>query len=604
MRDSFIERNIDSDYIDGLTPQDDGLSQILGQQMSRFDIPRHSQMRTNVDWAIGYISSLNLVASVLPVKNYPIENKDSVMDEADYRRWQIKATWDANKFKTHIDKIIADACISGEGIGRVEVARSGRSDILSSRLKWRNWRGVWYDSQSEMDDFKDARYLFDLQWQDIDIVSAYHNIPHGDIEMYSRVPELDRNRDESLILMSNDSYDNISSGFTGDERKQVLYGQVWYRDFKERKVKYAPIVVSRDLSEIKFLKAPSSPYEHNSIPYVRLVADRYKKDGLPYSPLTRLRRGQERFMQYPFRAIIELASGRKAIASVDCIPKDENGIPLFSPDEWAKVAKDWLNSPNGILFKRSGLQEDDFQILNNDAVLKNMIDLFTILSQSSEKSGMPIDPGLLGQSTNIHAAVALQEKAKQAHLSLNRLTNNYSNLVEEVGELTLCHIIQYGEAMEFVSPMREDGTVEDEVDKPEGTMSQVRMKYRITTKNRESGFETEQLKMITEMIKVVPEKLQPAILYIANSIVPFGNSGAMKDLAKMLLKEGIDLPDSMLDNQMRKEKKQMAEGQAQQQQEAAEFQKRAAEAEIEEKETKSDEQAAKAILARAKALQN
>ena len=578
------EREIDVRYVDGETPLDDRFAKQFGRNMSKWDIPRHNTIRRNLDWVEGYLARQRLVASVVSSTNY---NNPDTLVEAEWRQWQVKSVWDRQDYNDTIRHIIRDCVGSGEGIGRVQIVKKMFSDgshIYVNKLLRRNWRGVWYDSEIDDDTFNNCIYLFDIAKQDAYIVAMNHGKNVEEINNWQEEATLDKRIDRTY-----GSYTQEMGDMGSGVRKMVYYGQAWWKDYKDgiATTYYAPIIASPDLDKIKFLEPPRKPYNHNEIPYVRLVADRNSRTGLVYSPLTRLRRGQERFLQYPMRNLIRLTQGRQAVVTADCIPKDDKGQLLYSLPEYSRIVQEFIEGDRGVLVTTPDSRtKENFKILENEVLVSKMIELYTLLMSSSETTGMPIDPALLGKSSNINAAVAIQEKAKHAHLSLNRITENHIRLVKKIGHLTLAHIIEYGDEMEFSQWTDQEGTVSEPPRFPD-TMMTARFDYNVVAKSRDTGFEEEQIKMIGEFVKVVPQELAAALLMTAHNILPLGNNAAMQDFAKLMLRAGLPVPDGMMTREMKEAHAQMQAAANKEKEEATGLQKADAGAEIEKKQSEA-----------------
>ena len=230
-RENNIERGIDADYVDGLTPMDDDFARQLGGNMSKHDIPNHNNMKREVSWVEGYVANLNLASHVSPASMYPTQGREEILKATEYMKKRVKSIHDAFDYKREYEQIIRDAAVSGEGIGRVEVKKT-RSGQVVSTLRRRNWRGVWYDTTNERDDFEDSRYIFDLSYQDIDIVSLKHDIKEEELLEYAKIATLNKSIDESLVFYNNRYHSEnyyLSEEFA--YRKQVGYGQVWWKQF-------------------------------------------------------------------------------------------------------------------------------------------------------------------------------------------------------------------------------------------------------------------------------------------------------------------------------------------------------------------------------------
>lgn len=113
-RDNKIERKLDADYFDALTPVKDKAG--IELDMHENDLPKVSTIRRNVDWAVGYIDNRKQNIRILPHGF----GDERLKAWADYRQFQYHAIWKACKAKRKMTKVLQDAGITGEGIGRVK----------------------------------------------------------------------------------------------------------------------------------------------------------------------------------------------------------------------------------------------------------------------------------------------------------------------------------------------------------------------------------------------------------------------------------------------------------------------------------------------------
>lgn len=585
-RVSLHNRKRDADYFDGMTPSNDYMSQEFGY--NEHENVKINTIRRNVDWAAGYIKGLKLNSRVVPQSNNEMARKYS-----EYRNWQLTSQWEACKAQRQVDKALEDALITGEGFLRIKTEM-----VLKNRVRavveHKSWKNIFYDRMNM--DLNKARYLFHLSFQSPERLIERYPKHKTKIMEYKTYILNDRGIDQS------EAHEFRTSDINPNE-EHIAFGEAWWREYDENhpdgKVVYAPIIADEALNKVHLLEPPRSPYTFNKFPFVSIVADRYKRDGYPYSPLVRHSIGIEKVKQYALRSVIEAASRSGAVIDSRAFPDD----PDISHDQFAQSVADQLSRPKGLAVVNN---LEGVLMRDNHNEMNNMITLFKMLLESSSVNGIQMDPALLGSTTNLTAAVAMQEKARHADLSLTKPIESYQSAIEDLGEMMLAMIAQSEMLMEFPAFINDDGEINNmdmtEIEQfgadNKRAIEGFRFAYRVVADQSKTGYEQELLKMITEMAKVAPD-LAPGLLLAADRIVPMGK-GIFEAMATMVQETGRPMPTNLLPEKLRKRGEEMQQKVQEQEQQKAEMEKQGFMAEIDKMDSETAKLDTEAELNQAK----
>lgn len=540
-RQNRAERIKDISFYDNITPLADKAAAGLGYG---HDTPRINTIREKVDWAVGQISKVKMMTKVL-------SNGRSAKFAriAEWRQNQVSSHMKVCKFNREMRKVLKDAVLSGEGIALVKMTRekNGDDDFYLTRVKHRNWRNIFYDSDYREDDFRESKYLFDVSWHDCDDIIAKYKGSKKEIEAMKYSIQRDDNPDQSLAAFyQNDFYSNINSmsdNTTGDGRMKVLYGMVWWREKADGRtrgvVKYAEVVVSPSFGTLHLLTKPQMPFNMHEIPYIRVVAGRYQETGHVFSPMVRFRRGIEKNLNEIFRTMQSLAKNHTVLFSSKAIPKDVE----VTSEVLEKTLSQFFNSQGGVL-GLDDISEDAIKVSDNSPKLKIMGELFNNLMNANEITGTTIDQSLLGKSSNITAAVSMQEKEKHARLSLSDLIASYTDSMKTVGQMMLSIIIQWEPVMLFPPFQSEDGgsVLPDMPDG--GDLENVALFYDVDPKSELQQNE-QFMQIMGEMVKTMPQ-IAPAVMVALNEMTGAVPPATMRSMLKQAALSGVEVPEDNL----------------------------------------------------------
>lgn len=575
-RTNRIERIKDIRYYDNLTPIAEKSGGELGYGN---DAPRINTIREKIDWSVGHILSKEMITRVIGAGKD--ENNRRV---AEFREWQIKSQHSAANMRRKIERVLIDAALSGEGIMRLRVkpVMNGRAIITAER---RNWRGVFYDTAWQEDDFSESRYLFDLSFIDFDELKFKHPGKKQKLKEFETEVLADRNPDQLLAnsygYFGNTFGDNGDDNFSseGEARREVLYGLAWWREnekgYPGGRVYWAEVAVSPCFGKVCMLTPKKPGYEMNEFPYIRIVTARYNESGYVYSPIPRFRRGIQRMMDIVFRSIIKLSGKNSMAVSEHALPKSMS----LTPRQWIENAKEFVEGDSGILVAGE-VGKEHMLNLDNSAKLDKMVNLFSTLMTSSEITGISIDPSLLGQRTNINSAVALQEKARQVQFSMSQLTSNYQECMRLAGGMTLSMIRQFEPFLHFPPYSDSDGG-EFSPSIPQGIdydLEAQSMYYDVVPRPAMEHNEY-MMKMMTELAKTDP-RAAPSLFLIMNHVSQSIPDSMMKRVAKQFALAGHAIPPEMLTQADRDEIRQEQENVKRQAEMASQIENAGAMAEI------------------------
>lgn len=549
------------------------MSQEFGQ--NEHENPKFNTVRGKIDWAGGYMKKMKLHSKVIPHSNGAIERQF-----AEYRNMQLMSQMEACRAQRQIDRAITDCLITGEGILRVKMKTITKEPLrLRSVVHHKSWKNVYYDRANE--GIQEARYLFNLSWQPAKRLAERFPQHASKIMQFGTFILNDRSINQA------DAHEFRTSDINPEE-EYVAFGEAWWRvvdkDYPDGKVVYAPIIANEALDEVYLIEKPRNPYNFNKFPFVSIVADRYKRDGCPYSPLLRHAIGIEKVKQYVLREIIKVGSRRGAVIDKRAFPKG-GATSAQSIYETINGIKKQLSHSDGLAVVDS---LDGIEFHHGEKEMAGLLTLFNTLETSSNINGMQIDPALLGSSSNITAAIAIQEKGRHADLSLTKPINSYQAAIEDIGEIMLAMIAQGEKYMEFPAFINNDGEV-NSMDMAmihnvgadgRRAIESFKFSYRVAADQSQSGHEQEQLRLLSEVAKTNPE-LGGAIVMLSDRIVPMGY-GIKDDLAEMFLKSGKMIPTSRMSERVRQVSEQLQMSQQQEREQQEQMQRIGFMSEIEE----------------------
>ena len=442
---SRYERIQDSNLYDNLSP----VSQRNNYGGSQGEAMKLNTVREKVLWTVGHIADSPLISRVMANTDDP-----SVKNFEEMRHWQVQTQMKANPgFDKEMKMCLSDAAITGEGIARIRLKPTSQEKAMIV-LERRPWEGIFYDHNYRKDDFRDCPYLFDLRWVSIGKLKEFYKKKehHKFIDAFKQLILNDSNPDQRManFYASESGWQATSSGWMvggeEDDRLFVLFGEAWWREYSNEKpegqVKFAKVVASPDFSKVEFMTEPAEGYKMNEIPYVRIVADRYRDSGFVYSPIIRFRRPMETFQNEVLRAINMLATRRKVAITTEAMPEGERNVAQMTA-----IANDWANRAGGSIVLKT-LDPKHFQIIDDSASINVLTEVLKMVREDNERNGGAIDPSLLGRQTNVNSAVGLQEKAHHASLAMP-LVDGWVNAHQLVGDMFLGLIGEFEDVLEF-----------------------------------------------------------------------------------------------------------------------------------------------------------
>ena len=603
------ERRQDGMFYDGDVVDYDSLA----RRLPRYRDLKINMIRTVVDSIAGMLKDRNIEGKITPtgISVHDSEMWDIVTNSYARRLEHIKQT---SKFHKHRNRMVDMVSKCGEAFIKdgVELDPDDPERIVPY-FRYTDWRNILVDSRSEEADLSDAMYLFEVYRHDLSVKK---------VEYPNFVAELERLADDYTLARGSSDY--LEDGYGGADRegshgsgtglresvlpastsnrRLVNVGQAWWFETIEEKKggKYkicCNMEFATDSSCMEYV--PLSPvrhrYAHNRIPFSRVCYARFTRDGQPYSPAVRDRRGIQRsgtttlrrmLVQLYTRSMkVNMLAMKDALTNSEQEPKVEitKQLNLLRTEAYKPVAlfQEW--GPSGTL--ELNLENADLQ--QGSALLKMLYEL----SQSTHA----IDPSLLGQKTNIDAAIALQTKASQAHSALSSLFDSFDDAVVASFERMLANIKEFSGLIDYGPIFDDNGDLQiiDQAD--DITVSKNKVQFTIVPESKDKSLIKDQMTLMMQLAQKMDPSMGAAYLpLIVRAAGLPENHKMVRAMFELNSKMGLPVPSSMLPDSIRKQAEEAEQAQQQQQQQAMQTAHEKEVAEIELNRAKAAAEIAKA----------
>uniref|UniRef100_I2Q033 Phage P22-like portal protein n=1 Tax=Desulfovibrio sp. U5L TaxID=596152 RepID=I2Q033_9BACT len=457
-----IEQALDHDYYDGLqwSDEDRRVLQQRGQAALVFN-----KVMPTINWICGTEKKTRIDYRVVP-------RGPEDTEPAEAKTKLLKYLSDVNRTGFHRSKAFQDAAISG--VGWIEHCVVADPDDEPLRVRYEDWRNVWYDHLAVELDLSDARYLFRSKWVDEDLACAMfpdraekvheaaiylaNNAWTDDDEFYFQQTNaiLQDGRPASSHMSSVGEYANVQN-----RRTRVKLVECWYREpaqcqcirgkglgpengslFDESNPLHQFYVENGQATVIDALKLQvrcaiftgnsllwegPSPYRHNRFPFVPVWCYRRKRDNAPYGVVRGLRDVQDDLNKRRSKALWLLSNNQMIY---------EQGA-LSDPD----AARDELSAPDGMVETAPGAI-DKVIVRDQPQLAEWQVRLMEQNAQYLQDAAGVTDENL-GQDTNAKSGKAIQARQQQGHVVTAGIFDNLRLSVQLSGEIQLSLVEQF-----------------------------------------------------------------------------------------------------------------------------------------------------------------
>lgn len=468
-----VERARDEDYYDGIQWTDSEVQelQLRGQAPLVFNI-----IGPVINWLVGTERRTRIDFRVLPRSNDKDQAKIGLA-----KTNLIKYIYADNYVRMENSLAFKDGAISGEGW--VEVCLSEYDDESPVKVRYEDWRNIWYDRNSRSYTLDDARYLFRSKYVDLDVA----------VDRYPRKAEALRAAaiKQSAVFSSADPTAQVLTdytyGFVDSRREFVRLIEGWFRfpgewkrvdggvfdgyfvdqipstllpiledeidageadiiSVRTMRVFRAMFVASGETLQphLTLLDYGPSPYRHNRFPFVPFFCYKRRRDRAPYGVVRNAVGPQDDLNKRRSKAL-HILSTAKVIADSDA----------FTANGWAN-AEDEFARPDAII-KLDGRRGARFDLVTDNSVADSHISLM-----HEDKDAIFITTGVNNESigtgspyTSGKAVLARQDKST---VVTTEVFDNYRLFLQLEGELILSLAEQAYVDEDVVRVRNDDGT--------------------------------------------------------------------------------------------------------------------------------------------------
>jgi hypothetical protein len=470
-----MEQALDHDYYDGLQWSDEDRRVLMerGQPALVFN-----KVAPAINWVSGTEKKTRIDYQVVPRGSEDTE-------PAEAKTKLLKYLSDVNRIGFNRSRAFLDAIISG--VGWMEHCIVADPDDEPLRVRYEDWRNIYYDHLSVEPDLSDARYLFRQKWTDEDLAvlmfpgreeqvraaATYlaNNADTDDDEFYWQRQDvvLQDGRPASAHMSSVTEYCNAQN-----RRRRVKLIECWYREpcqcqvIKGRALgpengtlfdpqdPYQQFHLANGLATVvdalrlqvrcaffaghSLLWEGPSPYQHNRFPFVPIWCYRRKRDNAPYGVVRGLRDVQDDLNKRRSKAV-HLLSVNQMIYEQGAIPDvDAARDELNAADGMVEVAANRLKSI--IVRDQPQLAEEHVTLMEQDGQF------------IQEVSGITDEN--LGLDTNATSGRAIQARQQQGHVVTATIFDNLRFSVQLDGEIDLSNIEQFYDTPKTIRILGDD----------------------------------------------------------------------------------------------------------------------------------------------------
>lgn len=570
-------------------------------ELARED-PKYQDLRTNfmrvaANYIIAAAQNMEVVGRIYPAGGqFSKEEFRKIAGEYDKRLMAVRQHVD---WRTAWDQAIADAIVTGEGWLKEGLRLAENGKFYEFYLHHVDYRNVYVDHTSSMPGLEDASYVFHVK--PMDMTRAVARFPSRERLLldFGYQTRLLHTADSDVafdIDNPNPSllYDSLSSREGGGHgNMKVNIGEAFIRTFDMKTdrpvVRVFNFVSDESYSRVVILRQARKWHGHNRFPFTRITPARFRENNLPYSPMTRFRRGYERVMTALMRTAVRMAASRSIIMHAKSATKNSEKSLVAIQQEY----KQQLGSPAPVIIDYSDTP-GTLKIENLSVDLQKTTSMFEMLMRLSEVQAQ-VDPSLLGQETNVTAGIAMDQKRDEALNSFPELRTCIRQGVRSLTERILSLCEEHDKAIHYPALIGEDG-LPAPVSDGDFTVSGNRVLYHVDLQSGSRTIMREQAANLMAILQKMDPQTSQKFLPMFVEMMRIPDGGHIKNLVvDMLMSSGVSLPMGLLNEEQRKR-------QEQQQAEAERQRKLQIELAAEDVASQIDLNEAKAVESHAKAM--
>ena len=508
--------------------------------------------------------------------------------------------------ESRADRAVSDAYAAQikAGLGWVEVAREHDPFKPPYRVKYIHRREISWDWRSEQPDISDARYLVRRRWLELEhsiaLMPGYADLfrnTTGGWAGFDPVTEQDTGLVQSWEVERDTHI--ATSDWRDIERQRVCLYEIWYRKWVRGKVltltngtsfEYdennprhnqaivAGIVTVKAATFQKvrlawycgphFLYDVPSPYKHNQFPYVPFFGYREDLTGVPYGCVRPMISPQDEINARKSK-MLWLMNSRRVLADSDAVLDHD------------RAAEEVARADAYIQLNAARKPGSKFEVTQGGELALQQFQVMQEAKQEiAEASG--IHKSMQGQNSNASSGLAINSLIEQGLSTLAEINDNYRYSRRLVGEMLFDLmrqsliakgpskvVIGEGQAKKVI--LLNAPGVDPDTGQPciVNDISKIKASIVLDDVPSTPTYKMQQLQMLTEITKALPEQLQAAIVHFMVEATDLPKRHEIADALRAA--SGIKGPD---------EQKAQAEAMQAQQAEAAQLAKAEQEAKI------------------------
>ena len=497
------------------------------------------------------------------------------------RQWQARSILSSTRFGEKASLAFQDAAMNGQGWVGLSLVHSPDRRRLMYRARHLPWASEFPDPRCTDDDMRHANFHFSIMWEDTDVLKGM--FPSTEAKNLIDENEFGAPTGREILNFSTHLGWGAYFGFpfqtiTGSERygggyearKGCAYGKAWFRYpakdelTGERGVFLfaAPFILSKSGMDILFLTKPDPAW---GIAREPVTNARNPVNGDPFPPLIAFTAGMDRALQYTVRAAVDSMAEQKVIVGDGAIPED-NGIPVYSRDEYNNKALAFVRNKTGVLDAKNPAAIVPYDMRPR---AEAAISLAQILMKWKDDSS-PVNKSLTGQSTGITSGRALREVADHAISANSRIYMTFQGTFRGAAEWALEGVKMMERHMSFGQVPGRDGRYENISEavlnhelSPEAA-ERLDLGVDVVAVDKSTLLPPEGMVVLQEAIKVSGGD-PTIVLNVLNEMDP--GSPMVASMARTMARKGLDIPEHLLEADDVKAKEAAAEQAAMQQKE-------------------------------------
>lgn len=542
-------------YEGGEMPHDE-----LAQQNPKYSDLRTNFMRIAANYIISAVQNMEIVGKIYPAEgNFVPDEFRRLADAYNKRLTSIRQHVD---WKGKWDRAIADAIICGESYLKEGLQLTENGDRLEFYLKNVDYRNVWVDHMSSDPGLSDANYIFYIKPIDITTAVARWGKHKDTLFGVAYQTKLQHTSDNEVAYELGQNTGHYIFDTWGDRQAggygsmKVNIGEAYFKvmDMKTGKhqVKTLNFAIDESFARVYVLTDPMTWHGHNRFPFVRITPSRFRENNLPYSSITRQRRGYERVMTALMRLGVRMAASRALIVEAKGLTEHTEKSIESIINEY----KQQLASPVPVLVNYG--MPDSMKIENLAIDLDKNTKMFEMLMRLSEIQAQ-VDPSLLGQETNLTAGISLDMKREEALNSFPDLKVCVKDATRAMTERILSLCEEYDDVLHYPAVLSETG---EPIPASDGdfTISGNKVLYHVDLQSGSRSIMREQAVNIQAVLQKMDPQISMQFMPVLIEMLQIPDGGIIKGLViDMLQNAGIALPQALLSEEQAKKQQGMQE---------------------------------------------